>query len=54
VILLKIVVEWLIPVLCIWELHGLNLSPEIGFPDCEYPHLLDSVKIVVEMKVQTL
>jgi hypothetical protein len=58
VIVLNIVVKWLIPVLCIWEVQGLNLSPETGgFPDLHvygFSHLLVIVKIVVEMKVQTL
>lgn len=56
-ILLNFVVEWLIPVLCVWEVQGVNLIPETGFPDihfCDCPHLLVTVKIVVEMKVQTL
>lgn len=56
--MLNIVVKWLILVLCIWEVQGLNLSPETGgFPDLHvygFSHLLVIVKIVVEMKVQTL
>jgi hypothetical protein len=30
---LNIVVEWLVLLLCIWEVPGSNLGPEIGYPD---------------------